>query len=98
MLRCLIYQLQLWYNIYLFFLLDSERYYNRIHLIFLEKNPDVKSFDIYRPSWEFLKSSAKFSTIIAATGLANKFLVKKGEHQIACWALKLVTGLQLQDP
>jgi hypothetical protein len=47
-----------------FFLLDAEQYYNRIHLIFLEQNQEVKSFDLYRPSWEFLKESPKFATIM----------------------------------
>ncbi len=61
----------------MFCFLDSERYYNRIHLIFLEQVPDVKSFDIYRPSWEFLKNSPKFATITAANNLAQRDLDAK---------------------
>ena len=49
---------------------DNERYYNRLHLIFLEQNPDVKSFDLYRPSWEFLKDSPKFRSITMAHNAA----------------------------
>ena len=45
---------------------DAERYYNHIHLLFLEQNPDAKSFDLYRPSWEYLKDSAKFARISLA--------------------------------
>jgi hypothetical protein len=45
---------------------DKNRYYNRIHLIFLEQNPNISSFDLYRPSWEFLKDSPKFASITAA--------------------------------
>ena len=33
-----------------FYHLDNDRYYNRIHLIFLQQNPNINSFDIYRPS------------------------------------------------
>jgi hypothetical protein len=31
--------------------------------MFLSQNPDVKSFDIYRPAWEFLKDAPKFQSI-----------------------------------
>jgi hypothetical protein len=45
-------------------------------LIFLEQNPEVKTFDLYRPSWEFLKDSPKFASIThahtAACGTASK--------------------------
>ncbi len=34
-----------------------------IHLIFLDENPDVTSFDLYRPSWEYLKDCTKFASI-----------------------------------
>jgi hypothetical protein len=47
-------------------ILDKNRYYNRIHLIFLEQNPNITTFDLYRPSWEFLKDSPKFKSISAA--------------------------------
>ena len=47
-------------------MLDKERYYNRIHLIFLEENPGLASFDIYRPSWEYLKDCPKFISITKA--------------------------------
>jgi hypothetical protein len=40
---------------------DREAYYNRLHLIFLKENPSEKSFDIYRPSWEYLQDKPKFS-------------------------------------
>jgi len=52
--------------IFLFIITDRDRYYSRIHLIFLEQYPEVKSFDIYRPSWEFLKDAPKFQSIIVA--------------------------------
>jgi hypothetical protein len=45
---------------------DRNRYYNRVHLIFLEQNPAISSFDLYRPAWEFLKDSAKFQSITMA--------------------------------
>jgi hypothetical protein len=45
---------------------DNERYYNQIYLIFLELNPNVNSFDIYCPSWEYLKDSPKFVSISKA--------------------------------
>jgi hypothetical protein len=51
--------------------LDSERYYNRLHLIFLEQNPEVKTFDLYRPAWEFLKDSPKFISITHANNAAT---------------------------
>jgi hypothetical protein len=53
---------------------DKERYYNRIHLIFLEQVPEVKSFDLYRPSWEFLENSPKFASITTANAAAQKSL------------------------
>jgi hypothetical protein len=40
---------------------DRNRYYNRVHLIFLEQNPAISSFDLYHPAWEFLKDSIKNS-------------------------------------
>ena len=51
-----------------FFLLlkDSDHYYDRIHLIFLEQNPSISSFDIYRPSWEYLKDCPKYISISKA--------------------------------
>jgi hypothetical protein len=49
-----------------FYHLDNDRYYNRIHLIFLEQNPNITSFDIYCPSWEYLKDCAKFLSISKA--------------------------------
>jgi hypothetical protein len=51
--------------------LDRERYYNRLHLIFLEQNPEVKTFDLYRPAWEFLKDSPKFISITHANNAAT---------------------------
>jgi hypothetical protein len=53
---------------------DKERNYNRIHLIFLEQVPEVKSFDLYRPSWEFLENSPKFASITTANAAAQKSL------------------------
>ena len=53
-------------NSFLLFSSDKERYYNRIHLLYLEQNPTVGSFDLYRPSWEYLKDSPKFATIMKA--------------------------------
>jgi hypothetical protein len=46
--------------------LDNDHYYNRIHLIFLEQNPNITSFDIYHPSREYLKDCAKFLSISKA--------------------------------
>jgi hypothetical protein len=40
---------------------DWEAYYNHLHLIFLKENTSKKSFDIYRPSWEYLQDKPKFS-------------------------------------
>ncbi len=42
-----------------------------MHLIFLEQNPEVKTFDLYRPSWEFLKDSPKFASITHAQTAAS---------------------------
>jgi hypothetical protein len=54
------------FTIFFFFFTDKDQYYNRIHLIFLDENPNVSSFDIYRPSWEYLKDCAKFASITKA--------------------------------
>jgi hypothetical protein len=35
-------------------------------LIFLEQNPLINFFDLYRPAWEYLKNSAKFQSITVA--------------------------------
>jgi hypothetical protein len=35
-------------------------------MIFLEQNPTISSFDIYRPSWTFLNDSSKFTSITRA--------------------------------
>jgi hypothetical protein len=40
---------------------DKEAYYNRVHLIFLKENEGEKSFDLYRPSWEYLQDKPKFT-------------------------------------
>jgi hypothetical protein len=45
---------------------DCNHSYIRVHLIFLEQNPALSSFDLYRPAWEFLKNSAKFQSITMA--------------------------------
>jgi hypothetical protein len=47
-------------------LVDCNHYYNKIHSIFLEKNPSTISFDLYRLAWVFLKDSAKFQSISMA--------------------------------
>jgi hypothetical protein len=39
---------------------DAEAYYNRVHIIFLKENPGEKSFDLYRPGWEYLVDKPKF--------------------------------------
>jgi hypothetical protein len=44
---------------------DKEAYYNRVHIIFLKENSSKKSFDIYRPSWEYLQDKPKFSVACA---------------------------------
>jgi len=44
---------------------DREAYYNRVHLVFLKENPTEKSFDLYRPSWEYLQDKPKFSVCCA---------------------------------
>ena len=46
-------------------------------LDFLEKNPDVKSFDIYRPTWKVLMNSAKFATITTTHSAAERDLANK---------------------
>jgi hypothetical protein len=51
---------------------DKERYYNRIHLIFLKENSGIKFFDPYRPAWEYLKESPKFISMTAATNAAPR--------------------------
>jgi hypothetical protein len=50
-------------------------YYNRIHLIFLEQNPSVSCFNIYRPSWEYLQDCPRFTSITRA--LASNPTVQK---------------------
>lgn len=60
------------------FSLDKNCYYNRIHLIFLEQNPSISSFDVYRPSWEYLKDSQKFQSIIVALKTAPYVALKNG--------------------
>jgi hypothetical protein len=52
--------------------LDRERYYNRIHFIFLHENKNVKSFDVYRPAWEYLKDTPKFISITTANNAASR--------------------------
>ena len=32
-----------------------------MHLIFLKENEGEKSFDVYRPAWEYLQDKPKFS-------------------------------------
>jgi len=43
-----------------------------IHLIFLKENIGIKSFDPYRPAWEYLKESPKFISMTAATNAAPR--------------------------
>jgi hypothetical protein len=38
--------------------------------MFLEQNPDVKSFDIYHPAWDFIKDQPKFQSILVALSSA----------------------------
>jgi hypothetical protein len=45
---------------------DNDHYYNRIHSIFLEQNPNITSFDIYWPSWKYLKDCTTFLSIMKA--------------------------------
>jgi hypothetical protein len=56
---------------------DKEQYYNCIHLIFLKQVPEVKSFDLYRPSWGFLETSPMFATINTENAAAQKRLDSK---------------------
>lgn len=51
---------------------DREEYYNRIHLIFLKENPTEKSFDIYRPSWEYLVDKPKFAVACEAPSSTSR--------------------------
>ncbi len=51
---------------------DREEYYNRIHLIFLKENPTEKSFDIYRPSWEYLVDKHKFAVACEAPSSTSR--------------------------
>jgi hypothetical protein len=72
------------FTIFFFFFTDKDRYYNRIHLIFLDENPNVSSFDIYRPSWEYLKDCAKFASITKAlqTNPAVRSKKKQGNPKL----------------
>jgi len=69
------------YQCFFFFFLFSDKdcYYNRIHLIFLDGNPNVSSCDIYRPSWEYLKDCAKFVSITKALQTNLAVHLKKKE-------------------
>jgi hypothetical protein len=58
---------------------DDERYYQRIHMIYVENFPDQKSFDIYRPSWEYLKDCAKWHTISVTHAKSNAIKRKKDD-------------------
>ncbi len=51
---------------------DRDRYYNRIHLIYLEQYPGVKSFDIYGPSFEISKYAPKFQSIVIALNAGSQ--------------------------
>jgi len=63
--------------------LDRNSYYNRIHLIFLEQNPSINSFDLYRPAWEYLKDSAKFQSITVALKSAPHAAERKGKSDVS---------------
>ncbi len=62
--------------------LDKEHYYNRLHLIFLKKNPEVKTFDLYPPSWEFLKDYPKFISITHANNAATTTASRERKHSL----------------
>jgi hypothetical protein len=55
-----------YYQPFIFLHFYDEHYYYRIHLVFLEQNPKIASFDMYRPSWEFLIKIPKFASISRA--------------------------------
>jgi hypothetical protein len=48
----------------------------------LEQNQEVKSFDLYWPSWEFLKESPKFATIMLTNSMAKQVSdLKSGDDE-----------------
>jgi len=49
-------------------------------LIFLEQNPAISSFDLYRPAREYLKDSAKFQYITIALKAAPHAVSKKHDN------------------
>jgi hypothetical protein len=53
---------------------DREAYYNHVHLIFLKENPAEKSFDVYRPSWEYLMDKPKFVVSCAAPSQSREII------------------------
>jgi hypothetical protein len=48
-------------------------------MIYVENFPDQKSFDIYRPLWEYLKDCAKWHTISVANAKSNAIKRKKDD-------------------
>ena len=59
-------------NLIFFIHLNCDCYYNRIHLIYLEQYPGVKSFDIYGPSFEISKYAPKFQSIVIALNAGSQ--------------------------
>jgi hypothetical protein len=70
-------------QIYLFLHTDHDHCYNRLHLIFIEQYPEVKSFDIYHPSWEYLKDAPKFQSIIIELNSVSKGVNNNDETEVA---------------
>lgn len=60
---------------------DKEAYYNRVHIIFLKENVSEKSFDIYRPSWEYLQDKPKFSGACALPSGKKKEVITIDENE-----------------
>ncbi len=51
-------------------------------MFFLEQNPSINSFDLYHPTWEYLKDSAKFQSITVALKSGPHAAESKGKSDV----------------